>query len=191
MTAPPPPRSKPETRQAAALAARVPEIFIKDAPQGKHGKYVSHDDITQIALALVGPFDYEIVEVVRGYIPEWTSRDGDKHHPEREHGIVAALCRLTVDIDGRATTITETGEANSPNIKSDGENLKTAGSDGLKRCFMRVGLGLELWVEQGQHPSKYYLPASIAKHGTGEVIRVVIAEAEGNGAPDPVADGGK
>lgn len=172
-----PPRP-PETHQAAALAARVPAIFIKDAPAGKHGKYVSHDDITQIALALVGPFDYEIVEVVRGFIPEWTSRDGDKTHPERQHGIVAALCRLTVTIDGRRIVITETGEANSPNVKSDGENLKTAGSDGLKRCFMRVGLGLELWVEQGQAPSKYYLPASLAKHADGEVIRVVIADAE-------------
>lgn len=181
-----PPRP-PETHQAAALAARVPAIFIKDAPEGKHGKYVSHDDITQIALALVGPFDFEIVEVVRGFIAEKTTKSG-KLYAERQHGIVAALCRLTVDIDGRSTTIIETGEANSPDIRTDGENLKTAGSDGLKRCFMRVGLGLELWVEQGQNPSKYYLPASLAKHADGDVIRVVIAA--GKPEPDEASDGG-
>lgn len=178
---PPRPADLHGPTQAQMLAARIPAEFIKKPPQGKFGSYVSHDDITQIALALVGPFDFEVLEVVRGYIPEWSSNDGKKHHPERPQGIVAALCRLTVDIDGRSTTITETGQANSPDIKTDGENLKSAGSDGIKRCFMRTGLGLELWVEQGQNKSKFYLPASLASHANGPVIRVVVADPE----PEP------
>lgn len=158
MPPPPPPRLP---HDLASLTARIDPQFIKDPPQGKHGKYVGHDDITQMALAKVGPFDFEVVEVVRGFIPEKTTQSG-KTYAERPHGIVAALCRLTVTIDGRVTTIQETGEANSPDIRSDGENLKTAGSDGLKRCFMRVGLGLELWIEQGQNPSVYHLPGIMA-----------------------------
>ncbi len=161
--------------QAQMLAARIPAEFIKNPPQGKHGTYVSHDDITQIALALIGPFSFEVTEVVRGFIPEKTTGSGTTH-AERPHGIVGALCRVTALIDGEKITIQEVGEANSPEITSDGGNLKTAASDGIKRCFMRLGLGLELWVEQGQNKSIYYLPASLAKHADGPVIRVVIAE---------------
>ncbi len=164
-----------EVTQAQALAARIPAEFIKAPPQGKFGKYISHDDITQIALALVGPFDFEVTEVVRGFIPEW-KKDGQVKNPERPHGIVAALCRVTVDIDGRRTTVQETGEANSPDIHTDGSNLKSAGSDGIKRCFMRLGLGLELWVEQGGNPGTYYLPASLA--GEGPRIRIITEDEE-------------
>lgn len=165
------PKTAVTPTQAQALAARIPAEFIKQPPQGKHGTYVSHDDITQIALALVGPFDFEVTEVIRGFIPEKTTSSGVTH-VERPHGIVGALCKIGVDIDGRYTSIQEVGEANSPEITSDGGNLKTAASDGIKRCFMRLGLGLELWVEQGQNKSTYYLPASLA--GEGPRIRIMV-----------------
>lgn len=152
-----------------ALTERIPDQFIKDPPQGKHGKYVSHDDIEQIALWRLGrPVSFEVVEYVRGYIPPWASNDGKKGNPERPQGIVACLARLTAEIDGVSYSVTEVGEANSPEVHSDGENLKTAASDAYKRCWMRFGLGLELWVEQGQKPSKFYLHAQLKKDAGDE-----------------------
>ena len=140
-----------------ALVERVHPQFIRDAPSGKYGKYVSHSDVAQIALARLGrPHGYEVVEVVRGLIPAAKTGSG-KEYPERLNGVVAVLAKLTVIIDDETYTVTETGEANSPQTSWDWENLKTAASDAYKRCWMRLGVGLELWVEQGTNPSTYWL----------------------------------
>jgi hypothetical protein len=139
------------------LVSRIDPQFIKNPPQGKHGKYVGHSDIGQITLAKLGrPHDWNIVEVVRGHIPAGKTSSG-KEYPERPQGIVAVLGRLEVEIDGEKYRITEGGEANSPQTSWDWENLKTAASDAYKRAWMRVGVGLELWVEQGADPSRYWL----------------------------------
>lgn len=146
------------------LTERIPAQFIKNPPKGKHGKYVSHDDIEQIALSKLGrPVSWEVGEPVYGYIPAWQSSDGKKQHPERPRGIVGCLGTITAVIDGVEYRVTEVGEANSPDVHTDGENYKTAASDAYKRCWMRFGVGLELWVEQGQNPSKYFLHAQLAK----------------------------
>ena len=140
-----------------ALVERIPTEFIRDAPQGKYGKYVSHSDIAQIALARLGrPHDYEVREVVRGLIPPSETGSG-KAYPERPNGVVGVLARLTVRIDDETYTVTEAGEANSPHTSWDWENLKTATSDAYKRCWMRLGVGLELWIEQGASRSTYWL----------------------------------
>jgi hypothetical protein len=136
--------------------------LVKAPPEGKYGKYIGHDDIEQLALAIAGPHSFEVVEVVRGYIPAWTSRDKKKTNPERPHGIVGVLARLTALIDGRILAVTEVGDSGDA-IKTDGENLKAAASDAYKRCWMRHGLALNLWVEQGQHPSTYWIHDIIAK----------------------------
>jgi hypothetical protein len=143
------------------LAAPVNPMFIKDPPQGKHGKYIGHSDIAQIALAIAGPHSFDVLEVVRGHIPEW-SNDYGKSNPERTHGIVAALCRMQAVIDGVKVSVTEVGVSNSPEVHSDGENLKTAASDGYKRCWMRQGLGLHMWVDTGKdNASPYKLDAAL------------------------------
>lgn len=145
------------------LTERIPEQFIKNPPQGKHGKYVSHDDIEQIALSKLGrPVSFEVGEPVYGYIPAWQG-SGGKGNPERLRGIVGALGTITAVIDGVEYRVTEVGEANSPEVHSDGENYKTAASDAYKRCWMRFGVGLELWVEQGQNPGSYFLHAQLLK----------------------------
>ena len=117
-----------KTRDAAgpdfrALVERVPTEFIRDAPQGKYGKYVSHSDVAQIALARLGrPHDYEVREVVRGLIPPSKTSSG-KAYPERPNGVVGVLARLTVRIDDETYTVTEAGEANSPaNLLGLGES---------------------------------------------------------------------
>ena len=156
------------------LVERIPPQFIKQPPQGKHGKYISHTDVQQIALSKLGrPVSFDIVDYVRGHIPAWSSRDGKKSNPERPQGIVACTARLSAVIDGVLYTVTEVGEANSPEVHSDGENLKTAVSDAYKRCWMRFGVGLELWVEQGSDPSKYFLHAQLVKDSEGPQSSVV------------------
>lgn len=147
-----------ELREFTRLAERIPEKFIKNPPQGKYGKYVGHVDIQQIAFGkLDRPASFEVLDYVRGHIPAWQSKNGQRQNPERPQGIVACLARLTVVIDSETYVVTEIGVSNSPEVHSDGENLKTAASDAYKRCWMRLGLGLELWVEQGESPSPYFL----------------------------------
>jgi hypothetical protein len=151
-------------RQLEDLVQRIPDKFIKNPPKGKYGKYVGHTDIAQIALSKVGAHSFDVTEVVYGYIGEWVNKEGKLKHPERPRGIVSVLARLSVSIDGVDVTVTEVGTADSPHIHSDGENLKNAASDAYKRCWMRCGLGLELWVEQGGDPSPYFLPAQLEKN---------------------------
>ena len=151
-----------------SLVERVSSEFIKDPPAGKHGKYISHSDVAQIALAKLGrPHSWEVVEVVRGFIPAGKTKEKrsegkttpGKEYPERPHGVVGVLGMVTVIIDGVEYVVTEAGEANSPQTSWDWENVKTAASDAYKRCWMRLGVGLELWVEQGSDPSRYWLDA--------------------------------
>lgn len=105
--------------------------YVKKAPQGKHGDYVPHDVVTQKLLAIVGPFDFHVKEIVRNL----------------ENGQVeAVICALTCTIDGKETTVEEVGDCEIPsNWKTEGGRLKDAISDALKRCAMRLGVGLHLW----------------------------------------------
>jgi hypothetical protein len=51
------------------------------------------------------------------------------------------------NIDGDTVVIDEVGECERPG-QNDGLNVKNAVSDAVKRCSMRVGLGLELWCQE-------------------------------------------
>ena len=97
---------------------------------------------------------------VRGFIRASQTATG-KEYPERPNGIVGVVGQGTVVLDGETWVVSEEGEANSPSTSWDWENSKTAASDAYKRCWMRLGLGLELWVEQGSDPSKFWLPGML------------------------------
>src|SRR6266480_5530239 len=60
MTAPPP--------QLAKLAQRFPERFIDRDPGGN--LYVSHSTVNEWLLGVVGPFSFELVQVLRGDVAE-------------------------------------------------------------------------------------------------------------------------
>ena len=121
--------------------------FVEKAPQGKHGEYIAHDVINQLALAMVGPHSFEVVELIRGYIPAWVDKDGKERMPQRIDGVTGVLARLTVDLPGHGpVVIVEVGSEDNPQMGSDAENTKKAASDAYKRCWMRLGLGLELWA---------------------------------------------
>jgi hypothetical protein len=57
--------------------------------------------------------------------------------------------RLTCTIDGRQVRVEEVGDVGDVhNWPHDGARLKDAASDALKRCAMRLGLGLHLWAQE-------------------------------------------
>lgn len=111
---------------AKPFAARL----VKQAP--KFGTYVAHDVVNQKLLAVLGPFDYEVTELVLG--------------PEGK--VEGCLARMTCEIDGRRTTIVEVGDVGGGNWNTQGERMKDAASDAFKRCAMRLGVGIHLWADQ-------------------------------------------
>ena len=124
------------------------------------------DTGTERRLSIVGPFESEVVGMVRGHAPPVKGKDGTKDkptYPGRENAIVGCLARLTLTIDGDTRTVTETGDVEEPAMNTDGRNLKDASSDAIKRCAMRFGLGLHLW-SQGD----YFLEIQLLSNGGGE-----------------------
>lgn len=128
--------------QLAALAVPFPAVYIEPAPSG-HGTYVGHDIVTQRLLMDVGPFDFAVTQV-------FTGTDGL---------IEGCLATLTLTIDGREVSITEAGDCDNPTQKkTQGDRLKNAASDAIKRCAMRFGVGLHLWSGE-----RYFLASVLAK----------------------------
>ena len=119
--------------QLAKLANPFPDKFIETKPGKFAASYVPHGIVSQFLLGIVGPHDFAIDTLVR-------DADGT---------LTGCLCTLVVEIDGRVTSIQEVGECENPNNwKTDGARLKACASDGIKRCAMRLGLGLHLWHKQ-------------------------------------------
>ena len=134
------------------LARPFPPGFI----ERKDGTdYVAHHVVTQRLLSIVGPFDFELVEIIRGDvaevapIPNGKSRRARTGTPALHSIVVGGVWRLTCEIDGRRVRIEEIGDVGDVhNWPHDGARLKDAASDALKRCAMRLGLGLHLWAQE-------------------------------------------
>lgn len=144
-------------KELIALSVPFPAELVKPPAPGKHGSYVSHEDVTQRALSIVGPFSFEVTELIRGRAVEETNRNGDVIGEARDGAVVGVLGTLTIEVDGRPVTITEAGVAEHPASENDGDNAKKAASDALKRCWMRAGLGLHLWSDN------YFLHGQLLK----------------------------
>ena len=131
--------------QLSKLATPFSERFIETKPGKFAAAYVTHGIVSQFLLGIVGPYDFAIDTLVR-------DADGT---------LTGCLCTLTVEIDGRTTSIQEVGECETPtNWKTDGARLKACASDGIKRCAMRLGLGLHLWHK---HDGNYVLADILEK----------------------------
>lgn len=138
----------------ARLAKPFPARFIKANPSGG-GSYVKHSVITEKLLAVVGPFDFELVQIIRGHVegitpnPDGKSNRAKTGAPTLDDAIVGVVARLTVTVDGRYTHIEEAGDCEDPhNWPHDGARLKDAMSDALKRCAMRLGVTLHLYSQE-------------------------------------------
>ena len=114
--------------------------FIESKPGKFSADYVKHSTVNEFLLGIVGPFDWQLVQVL--------------HEPD---GMVSgAVFRMTLEIDGRATRIEEVGSIQQAGNKNNGDRMKDASSDALKRCAMRAGLGLHLWSQE-----KYILHSTL------------------------------
>ena len=51
--------------QLYELSRQFPDEWIKPAPKGKFGNYIPHSVITQRLLEVCGPFNWEVVELIR------------------------------------------------------------------------------------------------------------------------------
>lgn len=127
--------------QLAELARKFPDSLIKQKPGKFSAAYVEHGVIVQRLLEVVGPFSYRIEQTI-------TNPDGV---------VVGCLATLEVQVDERLVVVTEVGDVEHPGA-NNGSNLKSASSDALKRCAMRLGLGLHLWTQEA-----YYLDRSLSK----------------------------
>ena len=112
------------------LTANFPKSVIKKAPQGKFGDYVPHNIYTKRLVDVVGGkynFTYDIIR-------------------DKDNAVVGAKCTLEIDDLG---TVQEVGDVDRHALArnlTESEILKLAVSDGIKRCCMRFGIGLELWT---------------------------------------------
>lgn len=145
-------------RDITKLAWYFPKEMIESAPKGG-GSYVSHGLVEQRFLAVLGYTpDTELVEVVRGLVlaEQGTGKSGDSARkqygkPELPNAVVGVVLKMTCVIDGEVRSATEAGDCGDPhNWPHDGARLKDAMSDAYKRCAMRLGVGLHLWIKQPQ-----------------------------------------
>jgi hypothetical protein len=127
--------------QLYELARPFPASLIKQKPGKFSADYVEHSVITQRLLEVIGPHDFAIDKIV-------TNPDGT---------VVGCTATLAAQIDGRFVSITEVGDVEHPG-QNNASNLKNASSDALKRCAMRIGVGLHLWSQEN-----YYLHKSLEK----------------------------
>ena len=147
--------------QAIELARPFSGKYVKTKPGSSGAAYVEHSDITQRLLQVVGPYGWELVETIRGDVPEQTrKRKGQEATlPALAGVVVGGVWRMTVTVDGVVAVVEEVGEVEHPhNHSTDGSRLKFAASDAFKRCAMRLGLGLHLWC--GDH---YFLDKALAQ----------------------------
>ena len=127
--------------QLHELSRPFPASLVKQKPGKFSAAYVEHSVISQRLLEVVGPHTFTVDKPV-------TNADGT---------VTGCLASLVVEVDGRTVTITEVGDVEHPS-QNNAANLKNAASDALKRCAMRLGVGLHLWSQDN-----YYLDKALEK----------------------------
>jgi hypothetical protein len=131
-------------KQLIELAKPFPRNLMGKDDRGNDA--VDHTVVTQRLLQVVGPYDLEVREVLRSDVAEMTTRN-NKVYPGG-HFVTGVIVRLTLTIDGRTVSVEETGGCENAAMKDgDGERLKHAISDAIKRAAMREGLGLHMWAQ--------------------------------------------
>lgn len=115
--------------QLIKLSRPFPKRFIEQKGTSFRADYVSHSTVTEFLLGILGSYSFEHVCWIQG-----------------DTGIEGGIFRLTAEVDGKKVVIEEAGAIERPtNIA--GEKAKDIASDAIKRCAMRLGLGLHLWSQ--------------------------------------------
>jgi hypothetical protein len=152
----------------AELARPFPTDFVE---RKDNQDYVAHHVDNPPRLSIEGPFDDVLGPVNRGDDaatppdPSARSRRAKAGTPALQNVVVGGIWRLTCAIDGRQVRVEEVGDVGDVhNWPHDGARLKDAASDALKRCAMRLGLGLHLWAQE-----HYFLDQQLrAQHRDGD-----------------------
>jgi len=158
------------TTDLYSLSIPFPQRMVHENPSGG-GSYVRHSGYTQRLLLHVGPYDFELVQIIRGWVagkapnPNGSSKRAKEGTPDLDDAVVGVVMRLRCQIDGRTVVVEEAGDCESPhNWPHDGARLKDAMSDALKRCCMRIGLGLHLYAQD-----EYVLRSKLEERGDGPI----------------------
>lgn len=116
--------------QLSELARPFPQRYVHTNPSGG-GSYVSHDVVVQRLLHVVGPFDFHVVEVIRGYVPGRPADPNGKSErartgtPALDNAVVGVIAALTVNVDGESVTVQDCGDCEQPhNWPHDGARMK-------------------------------------------------------------------
>jgi len=162
-----------DNTQLLALTKPFANHLVHTNPSGG-GSYVSHSAVNEKLLAIVGPFTYEIADVIRGHVPgitanpQGSSKRAKEGRPALDNAVVGVVGRLTCRVDGQVVTIEEAGDCEDPhNWPHDGPRLKDASSDAFKRCAMRLGVGLHMW-SQYQGKSEFFVHDYLKGQGNGD-----------------------
>jgi len=132
--------------QLHELARPFPATLVKQKPGKFAAAYVEHSVISQRLLEVVGPHTFTV----------------DKPVANPDGVVVGCLATLTCTVDGTQVSVTEVGDVEHPG-QNNASNLKNAASDALKRCAMRLGVGLHLWSQDN-----YYLDRALEKRSKGD-----------------------
>ncbi len=132
------------------LTKDFPKSVVKKAPQGKFGDYVPHHIYTQ-----------RLVDVIPG-------KYNIKYEPLRDKNgaLIGAKCILEIDGLGIVEEVGDVDNNDLNNKNTESELLKLAVSDGIKRCCMRFGIGLELWTGGVTEEEHYAVQQPVQKTGT-------------------------
>ena len=127
--------------QLYELSRPFPQSLVKQKPGKFSAAYVEHSVIVQRLLEVVGPYTFTVDKLI-------TNPDGQ---------VSGCFATLECMVDGEFVTITEIGDVEHPGA-NNGSSAKSASSDALKRCAMRLGVGLHLWSGEN-----YYLNTALEK----------------------------
>jgi hypothetical protein len=117
-------------QQKTKLSKPFHRRFIKSKGGSFKADYVSHSTVTEFLIGIIGNFSWQHVCWIHG-------KDG---------ALEGGVFRLTATIDGQQVVIEECGAVERP-APNAGERAKDISSDAIKRCAMRLGLGLHLWSQ--------------------------------------------
>jgi len=156
------------------LTANFPKSVVKKAPQGKYGDYVPHHIYTKRLVDVVGGkynFTYDIIR-------------------DKDNAVVGAKCTLEIADLG---TVQEVGDVDRHALArnlTESEILKLAVSDGIKRCCMRFGIGLELWTGDTTEEEHYAgVEKTVVKQSVAEPPKKKEVAQEITKSPSSITEG--
>jgi Rad52/22 family double-strand break repair protein len=160
-------------RHVIELARPFPQKFIED--DGRGNAYVGHDIIIQRLIRIFGrPPKIELLREI---------------YDDTDKGRVLSGVVMRMTVPG-FEPVEEAGDAENPQAKTNGAKLKTACSDAVKRCAMRLGLGLHLWSQEHYYLYEAMLNETNEESGESHASSGSAASGEPQGRATSASEGG-